>query len=186
MYEFHYKYTHPCKKVFMGPDKLDIDDHYKVYLISPLSLVIETSAYCSGYMLVDTFVPINQVRFDAEIYYDEKLKRLAYNTKVTISHTIDFVKANIFKSKIDAEGTKEFKCLIDELLLPSYKKVLNNQTKLFYDSFQKKAESTSTKMNDNSKFVVYQNNDKNLSMLINHILARLDNLEKRVEILETK
>ena len=183
-YDFHYKYTHPCKKVFMGPDKLELDDHYKVFFISPLCLIIEINTYCSGFMLVDTFITIGQYKFESEIFYDEKQKRIAYKTKVSINHAIDFIKPNIFKSRVESEGTKEYSASILEILMPLFKKVLSNQSKSFYDSFmnnsKKNLESSQLKIHDNCSLVIYQNNDKNLYSLMNLILSKLEKLENKI------
>lgn len=177
-YEFHYKFTHPCKKVFLGPDKLDIHDHYNVIFISPLCLVLETSSTCSGFMLMDTFINVNQIIFESEISYDERLKRFTFNTKVSINQAIDFIKSNLFKGKVESEGIKEFTTLVNDLILPSYKKILTNQSNLFYSSLL-------TENNPSPKAPAsYMNIDSGIFAMLDIVFERLDNLETRLEIIE--
>jgi hypothetical protein len=185
-YEFHYKYTHPCKKVFMGPDKLEVDDLFRIYFISPLCLIVETYTYLSGFMLMDSFYTFAQTRFESDIYYDDKLKRLAFNTKISISHSIEFTKPNFFKSKIEGEAIKEYTQLVNELILPTMKKILVNQSKLFYESLSnpQKVESNQLKIQENCSFVIYQNIDKNLYSIVNKLQSKIDQLEKRINELE--
>jgi len=76
----------------MGPDKVDVHEHYKFHFVSPTSLIVEIFSYCSGFMLMDTFYNVIQYRYDSEQVVDENSKELRCKTKVTVCYTIEFVK----------------------------------------------------------------------------------------------
>ncbi len=131
--EYEYKYTHPVKKVFMGPEKLEVNEKYKFYLISPLSFIVEVYVYLSGFMLMDTFYTYFQYKFDTEVDFNENENRFVYNTKMTVNLGIEFIKPNFMKAKIESENLKENEQFIRECLFPNISKVASTQGKQFLE-----------------------------------------------------
>ena len=130
----HYYFTHPLKPVFMGPDKVNVHEHYKFHLVSPLCLIVEIFSYCSGFMLMDTFYTVIQYKYDSEPVLEEGSKQLHFKTRLTISYSLEFVKANIFKSRVESESLKDNEQVLKEFWFPKIKIALekvnknNNQT----------------------------------------------------------
>ena len=69
--EFKCIYTHPIlKKKLMGPSKLNVEDQFKIYFISPMCMIVEIFSYMSGFMLMDTFYSVLQYKYDTDYKYD--------------------------------------------------------------------------------------------------------------------
>jgi hypothetical protein len=130
--EFKYNYTHPIlKKKFMGPSKLDVEDHFKIYFISPLCLIVEIFSQMSGFMLMDTFYTILQHKFETTMSYDERSDKVVYNTVVNSNFTVEFVKDNWFKNKVLDNSVTDVKEFIDTVMVPCFNRVFENQRSEF-------------------------------------------------------
>jgi hypothetical protein len=130
--DYHYYFTHPLKKVFMGPEKVDVHEHYKIHMVSPTCLIVDIFSYCSGFMLMDTFYSVIQWRFDADLWADETTKQIRYKTRVSVSYSIEFVKINMFKGRVESEGLKDNEAMVKDYWIPKVKSLLDSQSKLYY------------------------------------------------------
>ena len=135
--EFNYKYTHPMKKRFMGPSKLDMSDNHKIYFISPLCFIVELTTHCSGFMLMDNFYTVTQHKYETSLNYDNNLKKITYNTKVTVSFAIEFVKDNWFRNKIESNGLVENEDYNKNFVLDYIGKVLTTKADEYFDDQNK-------------------------------------------------
>ena len=165
--EFEYKCTHPCVKRFMGPDKIDIHDKYKVYFVSPLCMIVELYSYLSGFMLMDTFYTVFQYRFDTEISFKEG--RFTFNTVISVKFSFEFIKACLVKSAVESNGTTDNIAFIKDIFFPNMCRVVQNQSKVFYDNcfnfinLKNNLNPLPTVTFANEiNFAIYQNQDKNL------------------------
>jgi hypothetical protein len=131
--EFEYKYTHPIlKKKFMGPSKLDMHDKYKIIFVSPICLIVEITSFISGFMMMDTFYTVAQYKYEADLYYDSKVKKISYKTKVNASFVIEFVKECWFRNKIESNGIAENEEYIRDFVMIQKMKVLEERSKEYY------------------------------------------------------
>ena len=169
--EFEYKYVHPVKKVFMGPDKLNINEKYCIYFISPLCFIVDVYSFFSGFMLMDTFYSVLQYKYDSEIEYSEKEKRFIHSTKLTVNLGLEFLKPNFMKSRVENESKKENDVYVKETILPNILKVIPNLTKQFFESC--------SRINLKNELNPHVNSDKNSNAKnqnkINYTLTREQN-----------
>jgi hypothetical protein len=134
--EFKFNYTHPIlKKKFMGPSKLDVLDHFKIYFISPLCFIVEIFSHMSGFMMMDTFYTVLRYKFDTQIVYDEITDSLKYNTLMNANFTVEFVKDNWFKNKVIDNSLIDVKEFIDTVMISCFDKVFNGN-KVIYKELQ--------------------------------------------------
>jgi hypothetical protein len=135
--EFKYNYTHPIlKKKFMGPSKLEVEDCFKVYFISPKCLIVEVFSYLSGFMMMDTFYSILQYKFDSSFDYSTEESRLKFNTKVTISFGIEFIKDSWFKTKILNEALADMDESVKNSMMPFITKVMDSQKEVHAKNYK--------------------------------------------------
>ena len=119
------KCTHPIlKKRFGGPSKLDITDKTTVYFISPLCMVVEVISNMTGFMLMDTFISILRYTYETKINIDQENK-ITYDTKVSVSLAVEFVKDTWWKNRITSEAMGDNSELIKEIIIPLIQTVLN-------------------------------------------------------------
>jgi len=130
--DYHYYFTHPLKPVFMGPDKVDVHEHYKIHFVSPTCMIVEIFSYCSGFMLMDTFYNVIRYRYDSELVPDENLKQIRFKTKVSVSYSIEFVKMNMFKGRVESEGLKDNELATKEYWMPKIRSILERQSRIYY------------------------------------------------------
>jgi len=138
--EYEYNYTHPMKKKFMGPSKLDMNDKYKITFLSPLCLIVEISSFMSGFMLMDTFYTVAQYKYEADFFYDRNLKRIAWKTKVSASFAFEFVKECWFRNKIESNGLVENEEYIRDFVLVNAVKVLEERSSEYYKVIKRQTE----------------------------------------------
>jgi hypothetical protein len=140
--EYKYIYTHPIlKKKFMGPSKLDVDDHFKIYFISPLCLIVEIFSNMSGYMMMDTFYTVLQYRFETVISHDEITDSIKYNTTMSANFTVEFIKDNWFKNKVIDHSIIDVREFIETVMLGCFDKVFEKnkqQYKLMRENVKSK------------------------------------------------
>jgi hypothetical protein len=129
--DYHYYFIHPLKPVFMGPDKVNVHDHYKIHFISPTCLIVEIYSYCSGFMLMDTFYNVIQYKFDAELVSNDS-KQITFKTRTTISWDVQFVKSNFFKGKVESEGMKDNETGTKEFWFVKIKELVLKESKNYY------------------------------------------------------
>lgn len=118
MIEYKYIYTHPIlKKQFMGPSKLEVDDLFRIYFVSPLCLIIEIEGHLSGFMLMDTFYTILQYKFDFIPSLENG--RIVYNAKISANYQLEFTKTNMFKDKVKTQSTAEIENTVKTFMIPN-------------------------------------------------------------------
>ena len=98
--EYVYRMVHPIppeRKKFLGPSQLNVEDTYKFIVESKSKLYLELSSKCSGYMLVDTFIPHALFIFEQE----------RSDVKVNLKYYVEFVKPNPLKKMVEERGYSE-------------------------------------------------------------------------------
>lgn len=131
--EYSSKCTHPIlNKRLGGPSKLNVNEITNVYFVSPICLIAEVKSYMSGFMLMDCFVAILRYNYNSDIFYDQN-HEMHFDTKLTITFSIEFLKETWFKSRITSEANNDNNQLIKETLLPLmeivFKDILNHKEK---------------------------------------------------------
>jgi hypothetical protein len=135
--EYKYAYTHPIlKKKFMGPSKLEVEDNFKIYFLSPSCLIVEIFSYMSGFMMMDTFYTILQYRYDSVPQYNQPVDKVEYETSLSVNLEIVFIKENWFKAKIQGEAQADMDESIKGTVLPNISKVLNSQREKYLKSLE--------------------------------------------------
>lgn len=139
MISYKYSLVHPIlKKRFMGPSKLNIDDIYKVFFISPKCFIVDNYSYLSGFMMMDCFFSVMQFKFESEFDFvagnpEGFLDSVNNKTKLTISFGIEFVKTTMFKQKIIDNAAEDTNDFVKNLLFPNIEKVVQGQSKRFLE-----------------------------------------------------
>lgn len=124
--EFNYNYYHPIPNpVFMGPKLLKIDDSYTIFFVSPTCLIIEIKSQSSGFMLLDSFYTVAKYQFESEYNDDMTLK----STKLNAFFTIEFVKDNWFKNKVESNGYAENEEYMCNFVVPNMVQELQRNMK---------------------------------------------------------
>ena len=124
--EFNYNYYHPIPNpVFMGPKLLKIDDSYSIFFVSPTCLIIEIKSQSSGFMLLDSFYTVAKYQFESEYNDDMTLK----STKLNAYFTIEFVKENWFKNKVESNGYAENEEYMCNFVVPNMVQELQRNMK---------------------------------------------------------
>ena len=139
-YKFRLIYTHKMKKQFIGPDKINEDGNYITYFVSPKLLVMDDIEYGSGFPFCNSFFPITQYRFTCDLKFNEKKGKFEFITKLNIGFLVHFIKSCLFKGKIESAGYSEAKDAINYFFLENVKLVLNSQTLIFEEMFNKVTE----------------------------------------------
>lgn len=156
--EYKYTYTHPIlKKKFMGPSKLEVEDNFKIYFVSPSCLIIEIFSYMSGFMMMDTFYSILQYRYDSLLKYNQALDRVEYETSLSVNLEIVFIKENWFKAKIQGEAQSDMDESIKGTVLPNISKVLNSQRVKYlkgFEEYKRKILDEKKSLNLNSNIIL--------------------------------
>ena len=131
---FKIDYVHPIlKKRFMGPSKLNIEDNFKVYFISPKCFIVENTSYLSGFMMMDTFYTVMQYKYETDYFYSKigDYPILKNKSKLSVKFGFEFVKSTMFKSKIQENGKIDNEEFIKIIKIPMIEKVLLNQKKIY-------------------------------------------------------
>lgn len=105
--KYNMHFIHPCKKVFMGPDKLNVIDKYNIIFENKKLMYIEISDYLSGFPLIDTF-------FTRILYI---YQQCGNDIKLTIKVYIEFVKPCLMKSLIEKNGYNQIEEGINNITL---------------------------------------------------------------------
>ena len=118
--KYSYKFVHPIKKKFIGPDRVNLNEVYSFYFISPKLFVVEIHSYGSGFPFADTFVSITQYRFNSNYKYNQNEGIFKFTTSCSLMFTVLFKKSCLFSGKIEDEGLKESE---EVLKYGSYEKI---------------------------------------------------------------
>lgn len=114
---YKYECIHPCKKVFMGPDKLNVKDEYRIILENKNLLYVEITNYLSGFMLMDTF-------FTRTLYTYEQTEN---GVKLSVRLYIEFVKACPMKTLIEKNGINQIDEAVNNIVVPELEKFLSGE-----------------------------------------------------------
>jgi hypothetical protein len=155
--EFNYKYIHPLKKKLFGPSKLNFDDVYKVFFISPKCLIFECLTNLSGFKLMDTFYSFVNYKMESDFEYSKEAKRIIYKTKLSISFGLQFVKDTWFKGKIEGEALNDAKEYQKDKFYPLIKKILNHEQKKLIEKIDRKKNDL---LAESAKKVVFKNKEE--------------------------
>ena len=143
---YEYKYTHTVvKKQFMGPSKLNMQDIYKIILVSPLCLIVEITSHISGFMMMDTFYTVAQYKYDMTMSFVNN--KIVYNTTLNGSFDFVFVKECWFKNKIETNGLIENEEYMKDFILVNIKKVLASRNTVFINECNKRKKSDDVNIN---------------------------------------
>jgi len=136
---FQYSLVHPIlKKRFMGPSKLNIQDIFKVFFISPKCFIVENHSYLSGFMMMDCFFSVMQYKFESEFDFVARnsegfLDSIRNKTKFTLSFGLEFVKTTMFKQKIIDNAIEDTHDFVKSCLFPTIDKAVQGQSKRFFE-----------------------------------------------------
>ena len=145
--EFNYNYYHPIPNpVFMGPKLLKIDDSYSIFFVSPTCLIIEIKSQSSGFMLLDSFYTVAKYQFESEYNDDMTLK----STKLNAYFTIEFVKDNWFKNKVESNGYAENEEYMCNFVVPNMVQELQRNMKSLLEE-KKDIKSSQSNKEDNKE-----------------------------------
>ena len=145
--EFNYNYYHPIPNpVFMGPKLLKIDDSYSIFFVSPTCLIIEIKSQSSGFMLLDSFYTVAKYQFESEYNDDMTLK----STKLNAYFTIEFVKDNWFKNKVESNGYAENEEYMCNFVVPNMVQELQRNMKSLLEQ-KKDIKSSKSNKEDNKE-----------------------------------
>lgn len=133
---YKFNLVHPIlKKRFMGPSKLNIEDIYKVFFISPKCFIVDNYSYMSGFMMMDCFYSVMQFKFETDYEFSStqngNIIYLTNKTKLTISFGIEFIKPTMFKQKIIDNAIEDTNDSVKTLLFPNIEKVALGQRSIF-------------------------------------------------------
>jgi len=169
--DFRYKFTHPItNKVLFGPDKVNVDEHFKIHFITPLCFIIEIYTYCSGYMLMDTFYNVKQFKYESNFIIQEN--KLKCKTNLTVSYGVTFVKVNPFKGTVESQGLKDNEKSVKEELFPHLIKVLQSKT----SNLHKNGEDKRGFRINTFDFVIENKNSNNNNLKFNLPIDKIINL----------
>jgi hypothetical protein len=120
----------------MGPSKLEVEDIFKIYFVSPNCIIAEVFSYMSGFMMMDTFYSILQYKYDITYNYDETNGRMIYDAQLSINFGIEFIKDNWFKTKILTEAQADVDEFIKMTMIPNIIKVSTSQAEKYNKKFE--------------------------------------------------
>ncbi|MCQ2815809.1 MAG: GRAM domain-containing protein, partial [archaeon] len=140
-YKFSIRLIHPiAKKIFMGPEKVGLNEIYIAYFISPKCFIVEELSYGFDFPFADTFVNVTQYEFLTDIKLINSKAMLQFDTKCTIRHLVKFIKSAMMKGAIESNGYDQaeegIKCNTYEKMMM----VIVPQGKIFNEMFEKIAE----------------------------------------------
>ena len=87
-------------------------------------MVVEVISNMTGFMLMDTFISILRYTYETEINIDQNNK-ITYDTKVSVSLAVEFVKDTWWKNRITSEAIGDNSELIKDIIIPLIQTVLN-------------------------------------------------------------
>jgi len=179
---FKFSFVHPIfKKRFMGPSKLNVDDYYRIFFISPKCLIVDNYSYMSGFMMMDCFYSIMQFKFESDYDFisspEGNLENVEIRTKLTISFGLEFIKTTMFKQKIIDNAIEDTNEFLKGLLYPCIEKIVTrlrnkySEEKELYKIYNNKEIpkyiitdnqiNIIEKQEENVSFVIEKNNIKN-------------------------
>jgi hypothetical protein len=132
---FNYKFIHPIKKKFVGPDRLKLKDEYSIFFVSPKLLIIENINYGSDFPYADCFFSIVQYRFTTDYKYSSAENIFKFTTSMSVMFQIVFVKSCLFRSIIESEGYKESEENLRFNTCEKMKMVIEQQSEFFGQQF---------------------------------------------------
>lgn len=142
VFKYRIQLTHPIKKYFIGPDRVNLDDRFVVYFISPKCFIVDDCSYGVGFPFSDTFVSITQYKFDTEIRFDINKGKFVFETRCSIRFLVKFIKRCLFEGKVAEAGYEAASTDIKFFIYERMKTVIDNQGEMFNEMFDK--------MNDDS------------------------------------
>ena len=142
VFKYRIQLTHPIKKYFIGPDRVNLDDRFVVYFISPKCFIVDDCSYGVGFPFSDTFVSITQYKFDSEIRFDLNKGKFVFETRCSIRFLVKFIKRCLFEGKVAEAGYEAASTDIKFFIYERMKTVIDNQGEMFNEMYDK--------MNDDS------------------------------------
>lgn len=194
MISYKYSLIHPIlKKRFMGPSKLNVEDNYKVFFISPRCFIVENYSYLSGFMMMDTFYSVMQFKFetDFDLTYDasNNVEGVKHKTKYNIHFGIEFVKSTMFKTKILDNAIEDTNDFVNNFLSGIFEKVFvgqkakhSIQIKSFIDMLQKENEIMIKNSRANDEDLSNENSKKLSQDLIKEENIKLNDITEKINI----
>lgn len=159
---FNYNYYHPIPNpVFLGPKILHLDDTYNIIFVSPTCFIVEIKSQSSGFMLLDSFYTVSKYLFESELNNDMTFA----STKLNAFFTIEFVKENWFKSKVESNGYQENEEYIVNFLVPNMITELSQNMELLIKNNKQlllKPQKNNYDTKERDELINYKN--KNLSL----------------------
>ena len=140
IFKFRVQLTHPIKKYFIGPDKVNLDDKFTVYFISPKCFVVDDCSYGVGFPFSDTFVSITQYRFETDITFNAHKGKFEFNMRCSIRFLVKFLKSCMFERAVSEAGYNTASTDIRYFIYEKMKTVVDNQGKMFSEMFDKIAD----------------------------------------------
>ena len=159
---FNYNYYHPIPNpVFLGPKLLHLDDTYNLIFVSPTCFIVEIKSQSSGFMLLDSFYTVSKYLFESELNSDMTFA----STKLNAFFTIEFVKENWFKSKVESNGYQENEEYIVNFLVPNMISELNQNMEMLIEknkSFLLKGKKNNCDTKEEDELIKCKNNNLSL------------------------
>jgi len=142
IYQYTYKYIHPIKKYFIGPDKVGENDNIKIYFISPKLLIVDLLSKGSDFPYCDTFIPITQYRFETNLKFNEKKGKFEFETKFSSYFICNILTSSMFQSTLESTANTQAHDSIVYNFLDKIKTISENQSQLFIEMFDKVSDET--------------------------------------------
>ena len=154
IYQYTYKYIHPIKKYFIGPDRVGENDNIKIYFISPKLLVVDLLSKGSDFPYCDTFIPITQYRFETELKFNEKKGKFEFHTTFSCYFIVHILASSMFQSTLESTGYSQAHDSIKFNFFEKMKTICENQSELFIEMFNKISDETiQRKINQKENFI---------------------------------
>lgn len=115
-----YNSNHPIPNPkFMGPKKLDVKEEVRTYLLSPTCFVADHHTNLTGFMMMDTFNIVTSFKYEALLNMEN-----FFETKVSVSFFLEFIKPCYFKDKVTKESLADNREYVKKEILVKMMKAL--------------------------------------------------------------